>query len=475
MEEFTARIGIPSFMQLTIECWNGLFLLIMIVMMIIRRQPDEIGKAYNVKVPLTGEILTFYIAVFLYDLFDIICTASYGDTSDRGFIIYAASEFCYYIAGAFQTLFFLQLVKTQIADRNGMKRLKYLTTAFQLLHLPCIILLAATPFTGALYYFDELNHYNRGAFYGVWYYTTLASFIYIVAVIILTRRKNDRFFMNICVTAGVIPLVAFLINFVYRGISINNISVSVTALIIFVMYEKFRSDMLVNGVKEAETVSRELAEKKAELEQSKNKMLIAQIRPHFILNSITAIGSYLDEPEKAENALAHFAGFLRSSMDVLEEDGCIRAGREFATVKDYLYIEKARFGRKLTVETEIGDDDFFIPAFSVQTLAENAVNHGIRENPDGRGTVLIRSYETDTGHIVEVIDDGKGFDPESSSPKNDGRPHIGLSNLRSRLHGMCGGTLDIESRPGKGTTARIHIPNNANTFTEGVKNEHTDS
>ncbi|MBO6300942.1 MAG: histidine kinase [Ruminiclostridium sp.] len=475
MEEFTAHIGIPAFMQLTIECWNGLFLLIMIVMMIIRRQPDETGRAYNVKVPLTGEILTFYIAVFLYDLFDIICTVSYGDTSYTGFIIYAASEFAYYTTGAFQTLFFLQLVKTQVAGRNGMKWLKYLTTAFQLLHLPCIILLAATPFTGALYYFDEFNHYNRGEFYSVWYYATVASFIYIINVIFFNRKKNDRFFVKICVTAGVIPLIAFLINFVYRGISINNISVSITALIIFVMYEKFRSDMLVSGIKKAEIVSRELAEKKAELEQSKSKILMAQIRSHFILNSITAIGSYLDEPEKAENALAHFARFLRSSVDVLEENGCIRAEREFATVNDYLYIEKARFGKKLTVVTEIADDDFFIPAFSVQTLAENAVNHGIRENHEGKGTVRIRSYETETEHIVEVRDDGKGFDPESGAPKNDGRSHIGLSNLRSRLSGMCGGTLDIESQIGKGTTARIHIPKNTKIFTEGNENEHTDS
>ena len=163
------------------------------------------------------------------------------------------------------------------------------------------------------------------------------------------------------------------------------------------------------------------------------------------------------------------------NADVLEENGCIRAEREFATVNDYLYIEKARFGKKLTVETEIKDDDFFIPAFAVQTLAENAVNHGIRENPEGRGTVRIRSYETDTEHIVEVRDDGKGFDPTSAVPKNDGRSHIGLSNLRSRLSGMCEGTLDIESEPGKGTTARIHIPKNAKIYLEGNENEHTDS
>ncbi len=376
MEEFTARIGIPSFIQLTIECWNGLFLLIMIVMMIIRRQPDEIGKAYNVKVPLTGEILTFYIAVFLYDLFDIICTASYGDTSASGRETYLVSEFCYYATGAFQTLFFLQLVKTQVADRNGMKWLKHLTTAFQLLHLPCIVLLAATPFTGALYYFDELNHYNRGAFYGVWYYATLASFIYIIAVIFLTRNRNDRFFMKICVTAGVIPLIAFLINFVYRGISINNISVSVTVLIIFVMYEKFRSDMLVSGVKEAETVSRELTESKLALEQSNNRILMAQIQPHFINNSLLAIAEKsMDYPE-VYNGIMNFSHYLRSHFDALGDMKPVSFEHEMEAVEAYLELEQDNFGDRLRVEYDIQSDDFYIPPLSVEPLVENAVRHG---------------------------------------------------------------------------------------------------
>ena len=468
MEQLIERTGILSFIQMIIECWNGIFLLIMIVIMLISRQPTETSKAYNVKIPLTNEILIFFTAIFFYNLFDIVGSFIYGDTSETGFMIYAGAVFCYYATGAFQTLFFLQLTKEQIAKKNGKKLLKHLTSAVQCLHIPCILLLIATPFTKALYWFDQFNHYVRGELYGVWYYTTIVSFVYIIAVTVIFHREADPFFNQAAIISSVIPMIAFLINFVYRGISFNNISVSVTALVLLVMYEKRRTEVTVESV-------RETARIKVELEQSKNKILMAQIRPHFILNSITAIGSYLDEPEKAENALAHFARFLRSSIDVLEENGCIRAEREFATVNDYMYIEKARFGKKLNVVTEIKDDDFFIPAFAVQTLAENAVNHGIRENPEGKGTVQIRSYETENEHIVEVRDDGKGFDPESGVPKNDGRSHIGLTNLRSRLSGMCEGTLDIESEPGKGTTARIHIPKNAKIYLEEHENEHTDS
>ena len=88
MEQLIERIGIPSFIQMIIECWNGIFLLIMIVIMLISRQPTETSKAYNVKIPLTNEILIFFTAIFFYNLFDIVGSFIYGDTSETGFRIY---------------------------------------------------------------------------------------------------------------------------------------------------------------------------------------------------------------------------------------------------------------------------------------------------------------------------------------------------------------------------------------------------
>ena len=53
-------------------------------------------------------------------------------------------------------------------------------------------------------------------------------------------------------------------------------------------------------------------------------------------------------------------------------------------------------------------------------------------------------------------DDGPGFDP--SSAPDDGKPHVGIANVRERLVDTCGGTLDIRSEPGKGTTAINQLP-----------------
>ena len=132
-------------------------------------------------------------------------------------------------------------------------------------------------------------------------------------------------------------------------------------------------------------------------------------------------------------------------------------------VTDYLSVEKRRFGDQLKVINELQDDDFMIPPFTIQSLVENAIRHGIRERDDGRGTLTLRSYLGNDVHIVEVIDDGVGFDAERVMneellPDADGRRHTGLSHLKKRLAYMCDATIEIQSTIGAGSSVRVSIP-----------------
>ena len=196
-----------------------------------------------------------------------------------------------------------------------------------------------------------------------------------------------------------------------------------------------------------------------ENESLKSKILLAQIKPHFIYNCLTLIRSLLDEPEKAEEALNHFAGFLRGSVDMLEETVCISASREIQTVDDYLYLQKQRFGDSLRVVTDYRDTGFFLPPFTLQVLVENAVIHGIRNTAGGSGTVVIRSFEADGFHVIEVEDDGNGLPPEIRQEREQKeQTHVGLKNIERRLDLMCHGTLTIQNKTGQGTIATIRIP-----------------
>ena len=96
-----------------------------------------------------------------------------------------------------------------------------------------------------------------------------------------------------------------------------------------------------------------------------------------------------------------------------------------------------------------------VPALTVQPLVENAVKYGVGKKPGG-GKVTIATMETPSAYVVTVRDDGVGYDPMGT--QDDGRTHIGINNVRSRLASMCGGALSIETAPGMGTTATVRIP-----------------
>ena len=101
---------------------------------------------------------------------------------------------------------------------------------------------------------------------------------------------------------------------------------------------------------------------------------------------------------------------------------------------------------------------FLLPPLTIEPLVENAVNHGIGVLPSG-GCVTISTQELPEYYEVRVADNGAGFDPDVIPA--DGHAHVGISAVRSRLHILCGGTLDIRSAPGQGTAAIIHIPKGA--------------
>lgn len=117
-------------------------------------------------------------------------------------------------------------------------------------------------------------------------------------------------------------------------------------------------------------------------------------------------------------------------------------------------MEKKRFGDAVSVTFEIEDTDFELPPFTIQTLVENALTHGIRAAKAEKGSIVIRSRREGTNHTV--IDNGAGFDTGILDEYSSA--HTGIKNTEQRLSLMCGGNLDIKSRRSQGTTATITVP-----------------
>ena len=139
------------------------------------------------------------------------------------------------------------------------------------------------------------------------------------------------------------------------------------------------------------------------------------------------------------------------NLSSLSDTGLIPFENELKHIETYLSLEKMRFEERLNVIFDVQTKDFAVPPLSVQPLVENAVKHGILKKLEG-GTVTIKVYETDNAHVVEIIDDGVGFDANSITKD---RPHIGMENVRYRLSTMCNADLKVTSIIDKGTTAIV--------------------
>ena len=200
-----------------------------------------------------------------------------------------------------------------------------------------------------------------------------------------------------------------------------------------------------------------LHEKKL-IENQKVKLMLSQIQPHFLYNSLNAIQAIEGVPEKAQNAIIDFSKYLRENLDTLTGPDVVSFEKELEHLNKYISLEKLRFGEKVKVDFDIKCNDFMLPVLTVQMLVENAIKHGITKKYEG-GKVSVTADLIEDNYIIIVKDDGVGFDVKKQLEGN----HVGIINIKKRLEYFVDGSLNIESEVGKGTTATIKIPKSNKT------------
>lgn len=224
---------------------------------------------------------------------------------------------------------------------------------------------------------------------------------------------------------------------------------------ITLLYIVPRNILAANRAQELETEKRILD---AQLKENQIALMISQIQPHFLYNTLGAIRELCRQaPEEARSALDSFARYLRGNMDSLTTTSPIPFTRELDHVQTYLNLEQMRFGEKLNVVYDLQWRDFSLPPLTLQPIAENAVKHGLFHREHG-GTLTVSTKTDGMSSIITISDDGIGFDPNSLTAISDGRSHIGIKNVAARLESMSNGTLSLDSTPGVGTTVTISIP-----------------
>lgn len=202
--------------------------------------------------------------------------------------------------------------------------------------------------------------------------------------------------------------------------------------------------------------------RKTENEKRKAELTVlqAQIKPHFLYNSLDAIASLAmaDGSPSAHNALKSLGGFFRSSLSEGRER--VSVGEEIATVRNYLAVQEIRNRGTFSLICQVQRDTEELPILKLllQPLVENALYHGIKPQDDP-GIIRISTKLTDLDLIMDVEDNGVGLDgllPEAQWG-------YGLQNIHKRLQLTYGesGRLSVEGVFAEGSVARIAISREA--------------
>jgi len=186
------------------------------------------------------------------------------------------------------------------------------------------------------------------------------------------------------------------------------------------------------------------------LHEADLKLLQSQVTPHFLFNTLSTIAqmAYLEGAPKAAGLTWSLSELLRSTLRKTEER--ISLKEEISLLRNYLTIQEARFGDRLSFSVEIDPaaESMLIPCMLFQPLVENAIIHGF-ESITGKGIIRLAAWRDGSWLHAFVADDGAGFDVEQmqSNPKK-----IGLRSTWSRLEHYFGKnyTFAVTSKPGKG-------------------------
>ncbi|MDO4537842.1 MAG: histidine kinase [Coriobacteriales bacterium] len=305
-----------------------------------------------------------------------------------------------------------------------------------------LALLVWTQYSHELYFVDTNAVYRRGPLYPL-LLVPPASIMLLNLITLFYYRNRIRLRLYVAFLLSILlPTIALIwqmFNFGLFSVMIGS------ALGAFVMF----SCALVDQTEQYYQLEAEIA-------RLRTDVMLAQIQPHFLRNTLESVGRLCQGNPEAQDAIAKTSRYLQENVDALSREVVASFEHELLHVKTYLELEQLHFGDAINVVYQIGCTDFLLPTLTLQPLVENAVEHGIRGTEDGRGTVTIASHEYEHHWDVVIKDDGCGFDPPASLEKHG--THVGLVNVAERLRFSCMGELIVESARGEGTTVTMRIP-----------------
>ena len=190
------------------------------------------------------------------------------------------------------------------------------------------------------------------------------------------------------------------------------------------------------------------------LAEARLSSLESRIHPHFLFNTLNSIAALIpSDPQRAEDTVGKLAALLRFSLSA-NQSGLVLLSQELKIVRDYLEIERTRFGSRLRYEIAVPDEltEVSVPPLALQSLVENAVKHVVAQRNQG-ASIRIHGARVAGRIVLEVSDDGPGFTLAAITPEH------GLGNLIARIELLFGSAGQLEvARENEWTVVRLSFP-----------------
>lgn len=416
-----------QYLHFSVEMWGALFSFVGILIVFLTRYFDKVGSRKLILVLLCSALLM---------VSDGLAWLNRGNTTEAGYYIVRISNFASFFFGFLIMPLAAQYVSHLIYVRSNGVRLYWEIYEWGIFIFGAAVMIL-NEFVPFIYTFDETNTYQR-----LPYFFWVPGFIALVGALITlgVAIAYNKYMMKLenaaIISFLALPIIAIVLQIIFYGVSFANIAIVISTVILFVSYESYFAQYLVN--------------KEKQMNADKLRMVNRQMQPHFVFNSLALIRHQcMEDPEAAAETINEFSAYLRSTTDLLTESECISLERELDIVRHHINIHEKRYDKSLNVQFDIRDTEFDVPPFSVQTLVENALHHGINDGQLENGSISISTDRIKNKHVLVVEDNGNGFDTAVLEKENS--RHVGIRNTKDRITAMCNGTLSIDSAVGKGT------------------------
>ena len=329
-----------------LELWGAIFCLIAAFLI---DRGKTVEHRENVQL---GYMLLLNTAILVFDMFAVTYNGEPGKASRM--VLRVANLGLYFTLYVLE-IYFIYYLKAIVLNNGGKFSKGFIYVGYVIM-LFSIVTLIFDQFKHVLYFFDMDNYYHRGVMYGLAMVPVFACFILIFVILIFYRNFITRLQKAALIIFLSFPVLSAIFMVASGEVSsLINIGITVSLVMMYMFYEIEKNQRML-------AQAEEIIKQEKINNEFKNTMLWTQIQPHFIYNNLNVIQFLCKkDPELAAEAVTHLSAYLRSYIDAYDKDMCIPIEEEMDIIKHYLYMQKLRYGDKLSVSMDIGEQAFSVP------------------------------------------------------------------------------------------------------------------